>query len=62
MSSVRLKSYSSNFKKIAEANARDGQMQLIRKSRFKASLVDNPLESNPEMVRAVKESRKVPRK
>lgn len=62
MSSVRLKSYSSNFKKIAEANERDGQMQLIRKSRFKASLVDNPLESNPDIVRAVNESRKVPRK
>ena len=62
MNSARLKSYGCNLKKIAEANARDDQMQIIRNNRFKASLVDDPLQSSPDLVRAIEASRKFPRK
>jgi hypothetical protein len=50
MNSSGLKSYGSNLKKIAEADARDGQRQVIRSSTFKASLVDDPLRSNSDLV------------
>lgn len=62
MSSARLNRYGSHIKKIAEATARDGQMQVIRNNRFKASLVDDPLRSSPDLVRAIELSRQIPRK
>ena len=62
MQSPRLTSYGSNMKKIAEAAARDDQMQTIRNNRFKASLVDDPLRASPDLVRAIEHSRRVPRK
>lgn len=60
MESARLKNYGGNLKKIAEANARDDQRQVLRNSKFKASLVDDPLESNPDIVRAIEISRQKP--
>ena len=62
MSSARLTSYSCNLKRIAEANARDDQFQIIHNNRFKASLVDDPLRSSPELVRTIEASRKNARK
>lgn len=62
MSSASLKSYGGNLKKIAEANSRGDQMQVIINNRFKASLVDDPLRSNPELKRAIEQSRKSSRK
>ncbi len=62
MSSARLTSYVGNLKKIAEANARDHQFQIIHNDRFKASLVDDPLRSSPELVRTIDASRKNARK
>ena len=59
MKSATLKSYGGNLKKIAEATARDGQMLIIRNNRFKASLVDDPLRSSPDLVRAIEISRKI---
>jgi hypothetical protein len=43
MKSAMLSMYGSNLKKLANATARDDQMQVIRNSQFKASLVDDPL-------------------
>jgi len=57
MKSASLKSYSGNLKKIAKANARDDQMQIIRTNRFKASLVEDPLRSNPDLVSVIEASR-----
>lgn len=62
MTSARLNSYGCNLKKIAEANARDDQFQIIRNSRFKASLVSDPLQSRPDLVGAIEASRKSSRK
>ena len=62
MNSARLKSYGCDLKKIAEANARDDQFQIIRNSQFKASLVDDPLQPNPDLVRTIEASRKNARK
>ena len=62
MKPTAVKNYGSNLKKIAEANARDDQMQVIRTSRFKASLVDDPLQASPNLVRAIENSRNKSRK
>jgi hypothetical protein len=62
MSSKRLGSYGEHIKKIADAAGRNDQIEIIRKSRFKASLVDDPLDSNPDLAKAIENSRKVPRK
>lgn len=62
MSSASLKNYGGNLKKIADANARGEQMQVIINNRFKASLVDDPLRSNPEVARSIEQSRKSSRK
>ncbi len=58
MDSAKLKSYGKNIKRIAEANARDDQLKVVRNNRFKASLVDDPLRSSPHLVRAIEKSRK----
>ena len=62
MSSARLEKYGSNMKRIAEANARDDQFQLLRNSRFKASIVDDPLRQSPDLVHVIEASRKTVRK
>ena len=62
MSSARLDNYGCNMKRIAEANARDDQFQLLRNSRFKASLVDDPLRPSPDLVHVIEASRKAGRK
>ena len=62
MSSASLKTYGGHLKKIAEASARGDQMQVIINNRFKASLVDDPLRSNPKLVQTIEESRKTTRK
>lgn len=61
MSSARLDRYGGNLKRIAKANARDDQMQMIRSNRFRASLVDDPLRSSPDLIQAIEASRKLPR-
>ncbi|MFT7577882.1 MAG: hypothetical protein ACI9XZ_004285 [Alphaproteobacteria bacterium] len=62
MKPTAVKNYGSNLKKIAEANARDDQMQAIRTTQFKASLVDDPLRASPDLVRAIENSRNNSRK
>jgi hypothetical protein len=62
MSPKRLDNYGNHIKKIAKANGREGQIKIIRKNRFKASLVDDPLASNPDLTKAIENSRKVLRK
>jgi hypothetical protein len=57
MNSSRLKSYGSNLKRIAEADARDSQRQVIRSNNFKASLVDDPLRSGPDLVGTIESIR-----
>lgn len=57
MKSIGLDNYGRNLKKIAKATERDNQMQVIRSSRFKASLIDDPLQSSPDLVRAIEKSR-----
>ena len=53
MCAKRLDSYGKHIKKIAEANGREGQMKIIRKSRFMASLVDDLLASKPDLTKAM---------
>lgn len=58
MSSAKLNSYGGNLKKLSEANARDDQLQVIRRNRFKASLVDDPLRSSADITHAIEISRR----
>ncbi len=59
MKTANLESYGGNLKKIAKANARDDQMEVIRNSRFKASLVEDPLRTNHDLVHVIEASRKI---
>ena len=59
MKSASLESYGGNLKKIAKANARDGQMEVIRSSRFRASLVADPLRTSHDLVSVIEGARKI---
>ncbi|MBU2531240.1 MAG: hypothetical protein KKB37_00760 [Alphaproteobacteria bacterium] len=60
--SGKLRSYGSTVKRIADANARSHQIKEIRKSGFKASLVDDPLRPSPDLARAIEISRREKKK
>lgn len=53
MKSPTLKNFGSHMKRVAEASARDDQRRVIRSSRFKASLVADPLQPRDDIVRAL---------
>lgn len=57
MKSMGLNSYGRNLKKIAKAKERSNQMQIIQTSRFKASIVDDPLRPSPDLVHVIEKSR-----
>jgi hypothetical protein len=57
MKSAMLLMYGNNLKKLAEANSRDNQMQVIRNTQFKASLVDDPLGTQSNLVHIFEASR-----
>jgi len=62
MKRSNLNSFGDQIKKIKKANEREEQRKVIRNSRFKASLVDDPLAPSADIARAIEVSRKTPRK
>lgn len=58
MKSANLNKYGNNLKKIAQANSREEQMDAIRRTKFRASLVENPLSSADDISYAIEAARK----
>ena len=57
MKSANLNRYGSHLKKIAKATSRDEQMDAIRRKKFRASLVDDPLCSSDDISRSIEAAR-----
>lgn len=53
MKSANLNRYGSHLKKIAKANSREEQMDAIRRRKFRASLVDDPLGASDDISYAI---------
>ncbi len=49
MTSANLNRYSSHIWKIAKAASRDEQLDAIRRKKFRASLVNNPLSEDDDI-------------
>lgn len=57
MKSVNLNRYSSHLQKIAKAASRDEQMDAIRRKKFRASLVDDPLSERDDISSSIEAAR-----
>lgn len=57
MCSSRLDKYGDQIKRVTAASAREEQRKVLRESRFRASLVDNPLKPANDIVRAIEIAR-----
>lgn len=58
MKSVHLDRYRSHLKKVAEARARNEQLDAVRRQRFRASLVDDPLAPSEDIAEAIDRARR----
>lgn len=57
MKSVNLNRYSSHLQKIAKAASREEQMDAIRRKKFRASLVNNPLSESDDITSVIETAR-----
>jgi len=62
MKPSNLNHYGEQLKRITKENEREETRKVIRQSRFKASLVDDPLEPSADLARARENSRRISRK
>lgn len=58
MKSVHLDRYRSHLKKVAEAQSRNEQLDAVRRQRFRASLVDDPLAPSEDIAEAIDRARR----
>ena len=62
MKPSNLNRYGEQIKRITKEKEREETRKVIRQSRFKASLVDDPLAPSPDLARAIETSRNNARK